>query len=99
MTLQKVVLTLQYCLETFQDSCQCGECDPCTQGQDDIKEAIRAVEEAQLTHKRLLETFTALENSADNCGCTGDLTVVEHSKLNDMAEFIGTDPVLCEVSA
>jgi len=43
--LQSVILTLQYCLETLEQTCQCGRCDPCTRGQDDIKEAIRTIED------------------------------------------------------
>jgi hypothetical protein len=43
--LQSVILTLQYCLETFEQTCQCGRCDPCTRGQDDIKQAIRTIED------------------------------------------------------
>lgn len=37
--------SLQYCLETFEATCQCGRCDPCTKGQDDIRGAISALEE------------------------------------------------------
>jgi hypothetical protein len=44
MTLQSIVLTLQYCLETFEESCGCGRCLPCTRGQNDIKEAIQTLE-------------------------------------------------------
>jgi hypothetical protein len=40
-----VILTLQYCLETFEQTCQCGRCDPCTRGQEDIREAIRIMED------------------------------------------------------
>jgi hypothetical protein len=43
--LQDVVLTLQYCLETFEATCQCGGCDPCTQGKRDIRRAISKVED------------------------------------------------------
>jgi NADH:ubiquinone oxidoreductase subunit F (NADH-binding) len=42
--LKSVILTLQYCLETFEQTCQCGRCDPCRRGQDDIKQAIRTIE-------------------------------------------------------
>jgi NADH:ubiquinone oxidoreductase subunit F (NADH-binding) len=42
---QFVILTLQYCLETFEQSCQCGRCDPCKRGQEDIREAIRSLED------------------------------------------------------
>lgn len=35
----RIVMTLQYCLETFQETCQCGECGPC-QGQADIEQSI-----------------------------------------------------------
>ena len=45
--LQSVILTLQYCLETFEQSCQCGRCDPCTRGQGDLREAIQTVEDLQ----------------------------------------------------
>jgi hypothetical protein len=44
-SLQDVVLTLQYCLETFEAACQCGKCDPCRQGRRDIRTAISIVEE------------------------------------------------------
>lgn len=37
-------LTLQYCLETFEQTCQCGVCDPCTNGQRDIKRAISTLD-------------------------------------------------------
>ncbi len=40
-----VILTLQYCLETLAQNCQCGLCDPCVRGQEDIKKAIRIVQE------------------------------------------------------
>ena len=43
--LQSVILTLQYCLETFEQSCQCGRCDPCVRGQGEIKAAIQALED------------------------------------------------------
>jgi hypothetical protein len=43
-SLRDVILTLQYCLETFEATCQCGRCDPCTKGQDDIRDAISALE-------------------------------------------------------
>lgn len=46
--LEFVVLTLQYCLETFEQNCQCGRCDPCRKGQDDIKRALRIVEDHAL---------------------------------------------------
>lgn len=42
--LQGVIFTLQYCLETFEQACQCGRCDPCTKGQQDIQSSIRIVE-------------------------------------------------------
>jgi len=42
-TLEQVILTLQYCLETFEQACRCGNCDPCTNGQRDIRTAIRTV--------------------------------------------------------
>ena len=42
--LRSVILTLQYCLETFQQTCQCGQCDPCTRGIEDIRQSIRDVE-------------------------------------------------------
>jgi len=35
-TLQQVILTLQYSVETFEQACQCGPCDPCTKGQGDL---------------------------------------------------------------
>jgi len=53
MTLKNVALTLQYCLETFEQACQCGECDPCTQGQADIREAIAAVEAITAAARRV----------------------------------------------
>jgi hypothetical protein len=34
------VRSLQYCRETFEATCQCGRCDPCTKGQDDIRGAL-----------------------------------------------------------
>lgn len=42
--LQAVVLTLQYCLKTFQSTCQCGHCNPCTRGQHDIRQALDTIE-------------------------------------------------------
>ena len=42
--LQTVILTLQYCLKTFQSTCQCGHCDPCTRGQHDIRQALDTIE-------------------------------------------------------
>jgi len=55
MTLQSIILTLQYCLETFEASCRCGRCDPCTRGQNDIREAIQLLE--RLTQRD--QTLTA----------------------------------------
>jgi hypothetical protein len=46
-SLRDVILTLQYCLETFEATCQCGRCDPCTKGRDDIRSAISALEELE----------------------------------------------------
>jgi hypothetical protein len=43
--LHDVALTLLYCLETFEENCQCGRCDPCTRGAREIKQAIEIVEE------------------------------------------------------
>jgi len=43
--LQSVILTLQYCLETFEQSCQCGRCDPCARGQGEVKLAIQVLED------------------------------------------------------
>jgi len=43
--LRSVILTLQYCLETFEENCQCGRCDPCTRGRTEIEQSIRAVED------------------------------------------------------
>jgi hypothetical protein len=51
--LRSVVLTLQYCLETFEHTCQCGQCDPCTRGRSDIRKAIRIVEDSILSSKHL----------------------------------------------
>lgn len=45
MDSRDIILTLQYCLETFEQTCQCGRCDPCTQGQTDIRRAISSLEE------------------------------------------------------
>lgn len=42
--LQSVLLMLQYCLETFQTNCQCECCEPCTQGQKNIRRGIRVIE-------------------------------------------------------
>lgn len=42
-TLQQVILTLQYCLETFEQACQCRRCDPCTKGQRDLHTAIGTI--------------------------------------------------------
>jgi hypothetical protein len=44
--LQSVILTLHYCLETFEQNCQCGSCDPCVRGQDEIRQAIQTLEDA-----------------------------------------------------
>jgi NADH:ubiquinone oxidoreductase subunit F (NADH-binding) len=43
--LQFVILTLQYCLESLEQNCQCGRCDPCRRGQEDIRQAIQVVED------------------------------------------------------
>jgi hypothetical protein len=51
--LQDVILTLQYCLETFEQACQCGCCDPCTKGRKDIARAIRTIENIQLQQRKL----------------------------------------------
>ena len=39
-----ILWTLQYCLETFAQNCQCGTCDPCTKGQADLRESIEALQ-------------------------------------------------------
>jgi hypothetical protein len=44
-SLQSVIFTLQYCLESFEQACQCGRSDPCTRGQEDITRAIRIIED------------------------------------------------------
>lgn len=44
MSLRDVILTLQYCLETFEATCQCGRCDSCTKGQGAIRNAISAAQ-------------------------------------------------------
>jgi len=46
-----LLLTLQYALETFEGTCQCGECDPCTEGQEDLKRAIENVQQAIKANK------------------------------------------------
>jgi hypothetical protein len=51
--LQNVLLTLQYCLETLEQNCQCGRCDPCTRGRSDIRKAIRDVEDSIFSSKCL----------------------------------------------
>ena len=40
-----IQLTLQYCLETLEQNCQCGSCDPCNAGQTDILQAIRTMDD------------------------------------------------------
>ena len=40
-----IQLTLQYCLETLEQNCQCGSCDPCNAGQADILQAIRTMDD------------------------------------------------------
>jgi len=50
--LQDVILTLQYCLETLEQACQCGHCDPCTKGQEDITRSIRTIESLQFQQQR-----------------------------------------------
>ena len=42
--LQTVILTLQYCLKTFQSTCQCGHCDLCARGQHYIRQALDTLE-------------------------------------------------------
>jgi NADH:ubiquinone oxidoreductase subunit F (NADH-binding) len=49
--LDNVIFTLQYALETFEQTCQCGNCDPCTRGQADIREAIKTVEDVLFERK------------------------------------------------
>jgi NADH:ubiquinone oxidoreductase subunit F (NADH-binding) len=51
--IQDVILTLQYCLETFEQTCQCGRCDPCSKGRKDIARAIRTMEGLQLQPQKL----------------------------------------------
>jgi len=51
--LQDAILTLQYCLETFELTCQCGRCDPCIKGQKDIVRSIRRLERLQLRQRKL----------------------------------------------
>ena len=48
ITTKSILYTLQYCLETFWLNCQCGECDPCTKGQADLRTAIQALEHQQI---------------------------------------------------
>ncbi len=44
------------------------------------------------TKQELLRLFTELENSADDTGCDGDLTVISKSALEALSEFFGTHP-------
>lgn len=53
MMFESIILTLQYCLETFEQSCSCGRCDPCTRGQNDIREAIQTLETLTNRNKTL----------------------------------------------
>ncbi len=57
--LQPVLLILQYCLETFEQNCQCGRCDPCTQGREDISQSIKDVH--ALIHSRSPDSPAHLE--------------------------------------
>ena len=43
--LERVIWTLQYCLETLEQCCQCGRCAPCIQGQAEIRQAIGTMED------------------------------------------------------
>src|SRR6266481_4089283 len=43
--LERVIWTLQYCLETLEQCCQCGRCDPCIRGQAEIRQAIGTIED------------------------------------------------------
>ena len=63
--LQAVILTLQYCLETFEQTCACASCDPCTRGQEDIRQAIRIVEEMLPTGTRQAEEQGAVDANQD----------------------------------
>jgi hypothetical protein len=69
-----LVLTLQYCLETFEATCQCGRCDPCTQGREDIRQAISIIEEFGWP--------TKTEKWPCNSACQVLLTDVESRKRN-----------------
>lgn len=59
--LQSVILTLQYCLETSEQTCQCGRCDPCRQGQDDIKQAIQTIEDLLQANGNAALTVAAVQ--------------------------------------
>ena len=51
--LHDVILTLQYCLETFEQACQCGHCDQCTKGQKDITRSIHTIESLPFQQRKL----------------------------------------------
>ncbi len=55
---REVALTLLYCLETFEAACQCGMCDPCTRGREDIKRAISLVENLDVRARRSVGNFS-----------------------------------------
>jgi hypothetical protein len=72
-TLQSVILTLQYCLETFEQACQCGRCDPCARGQGEVKSAIQVLEDvlrASGSHESAIPSQCSREQ--ENHGASGN---------------------------
>lgn len=60
-----ILNTLQYCLETFEQACQCGQCDPCTLGQRDVLKAID-IRSLELEALRVRRTLTATSRTGQD---------------------------------
>jgi len=99
--LQPVLLTLQYCLETFEQNCQCGRCDPCTQGREDISQSIKDVH--ALIHSRSPDSPAHLELLPDWDAKIADLfnhglndeEISDYSLRNRLATSLATTAPYC----
>lgn len=84
MTLQSIILTLQYCLETFELNCGCGHCDPCTRGQNDIRDAIQTLERLAQRNKTLTAEAPSVLYVLQRAG-----TRIEFGDRASLVEFVG----------
>jgi hypothetical protein len=87
--LKDVVLTLQYCLETFEQTCQCGRCDPCTKGQEDIRRSIRTIEDLESSGSQQFQRESVVKGLQSPA--YGDFVTEFHYKDGDVGAYDDVD--------